>query len=48
MVFVPLDPEEEMNEKQKSILQTFPAEDMGKVLQDEDYEKKGYGKEVKN
>lgn len=45
-VFVPQINEEDLTEEQKKIVESFPAEDRGKILDDEEYKKKGYGQNV--
>ena len=43
-IFMPIDTENLTEDKLK-IIESFPAEDRGKVLAPEEYRKKGYGKE---
>jgi len=47
-IFVPQVGEGHANEAQKSIIDSFPAEDRGEILDAEEYSKKGYGHEQKN
>lgn len=42
-IFVPIDPLAELGEKQLQIIESFPAEDRGLILSNEEYSKKGYG-----
>lgn len=41
-IFVPV-AGEEMNEAQRAIVESFPAEDRGQILNDAEYASKGYG-----
>ena len=45
-IFVPVDPLSNMNDKQRAIVESIPAEDRGEALEEEEYIKKGYGKTV--
>ena len=44
-IFVPVDPVTELTDKQRSIVDSFPAEDRGQILEHSEYKKKGYGLE---
>jgi hypothetical protein len=45
-IFVPVDPVSNLNDKQRDIVDSFPAEDRGEALEEAEYIKKGYGKTV--
>jgi hypothetical protein len=42
-IFVPQINEAEMTEEQKKIIDSFPKEDRGEILEPDEYAKKGYG-----
>ena len=42
-IFVPVDPINELNDIQRQIVESFPAEDRGLILEHDEYKKKGYG-----
>ena len=42
-IFVPLVNEGEMTEEKSKIIASFPAEDKGEVLDEDEYKSKGYG-----
>jgi hypothetical protein len=42
-IFVPVDTLENLDDKQRAIVDTFPEEDRGMILQDQEYIKRGYG-----
>ena len=44
-IFVPVEPENNLDENKRKIIESFPAEDRGKVLEPEEYKKKGYGQQ---
>jgi len=44
-IFVPIEPDNKLDENKRKIIESFPAEDRGKVLEPEEYKKKGYGQQ---
>ena len=42
-IFVPIASKEEMNDEQRALVESFPAEDRGEILDAEEYAQKGYG-----
>jgi hypothetical protein len=42
---VPVDAASDLNDKQRAIVDSFPAEDRGLILEHDEYKKKGYGQE---
>ena len=44
-IFVPVDASSDLNDVQRAIVDSFPAEDRGITLEQDEYKKKGYGQE---
>lgn len=42
-IFVPVDGVDKLDDKQRAIVETFPAEDRGVILNDQEYIQRGYG-----